>query len=281
MKHVTSEQVERLLQFWHPEKLVAGMPGADDAFTDEVCANLLGVELEIYQEAKSHLVERSYQAAKELLADSRFAVAVNHLPFADDSTIVGVGDSITEDGLSWLQLLERSLELGRPNERFHIINAGASGDTTTRVISRFMGDVAICQPDWIICLIGTNDAIRLGDNPTKCLVSLRETKANLALLREFAHTHINAHWVWMTPPPVLESKIKASPLFTRGLQQWKNADIAAIAQVVREQPGEVVDLYQKFAEPPREELMQPNGLHPSLEGQKLIVKALIERLGGA
>jgi lysophospholipase L1-like esterase len=145
------------------------------------------------------------------------------------------------------------------------------------MISRFL-DVVMEMPDWIICMAGTNDARRHGERPTKVLVSADETEKNLAMLRNFAATQTRARWVWMTPPTVLERKIPAH-WFLGPLQlMWRNKDLAAVAKAVRRQGGEVVDIHKIFGNPPKPRLLMPDGLHPSLAGQKLIVTSLVEHL---
>ena len=60
---------------------------------------------------------------------------------------------------------------------------------------------------------------------------------------------------------------------------WRNDDLAAYAALVRRQPGEaVVDLQKVFGRPANPKLLMDDGLNPNIEGQKAIVRALVERL---
>ena len=52
----------------------------------------------------------------------------------------------------------------------------------------------------------------------------------------------------------------------------------AIASFVREQDEPVVDLQTTFGTPADPALQGPDGVHPSLAGQKAIAKAFVERL---
>jgi len=190
---------------------------------------------------------------------------------------VGLGDSITDDNQSWLEILRHLLAIRRGRDRIEVVNAGVSGDTTSQIISRFL-DVVLSAPDWILCLCGTNDARRHGESPTKTLVSAAETERNFAALRHFAATQTSARWVWITPPPVIADKI-AAHWFLGPLQvRWRNADLAAVATAARRQGDPVVDLHAAFGDPPDPDLLLPDGLHPSLAGQKVIAKALVEKL---
>jgi lysophospholipase L1-like esterase len=64
---------------------------------------------------------------------------------------------------------------------------------------------------------------------------------------------------------------------------WRNADLAEVAKLAREVAGEdpLVDLWEVFGDPASPEFLLPDGLHPSLAGQKATAVALVERLAGA
>jgi lysophospholipase L1-like esterase len=127
-------------------------------------------------------------------------------------------------------------------------------------------------------MIGTNDARLHGQSPTKTLVSPHETEKNLAMLHNFARTQTSARWVWLTPATVIEPMI-AAHWFLGPLQlMWKNEDLTAVAEAVKRQTDPVVDLQQHFGIPAKPDLLLDDGLHPSLAGQKVIVKALVEQL---
>ena len=273
MEGLSSEQLAYVLQFQHPQKILAGMPGLNDA----TVAAIFGMEVEAYRRLRDRFAEGTLQAAHDLLADPGFANRVDRLPFKPGDTVVGLGDSITDDDQSWLEILRVLVEARRSQDRVQIVNAGISGDTTSQMISRFL-DVVLQKPDWIICMAGTNDARQHGTSPTKVLVSIEETGRNLAMLRNFAATQTSARLVWMTPTPVIEGQI-ASDWFLGPLQlKWSNEDLAAVANAVRDQPDLVVDLWTAFGTPPDPGLLLPDGLHPSLAGQKTIVTALVDRL---
>jgi lysophospholipase L1-like esterase len=246
---------------------------------EPMAAALLGVDLATYQKLKTHFCEQARQAARELLADSAFAEQVDRLPFTPGTKVVGLGDSITDDYQSWLEILRYLLEFRRPQDGIMVINAGISGNTTTHIITRFLS-VAQQRPDWIICLVGTNDTLTHGLKPIDNLVSLPETTKNLAMLRNFAATQTTAQWVWMTPPLVMEEQIAAHWLLSDLQLAWSNHALRAIADVVRQQSDPVVDLQAIFGDPPPSDWLIDDGLHPSLSGQMAMVRALVERLSG-
>jgi lysophospholipase L1-like esterase len=127
-------------------------------------------------------------------------------------------------------------------------------------------------------MAGTNDARAHGKQPAKTMVSRGETALNLAALRHFAATETSAKWVWLTPPPVIEHKIAAHWHLGGGEMAWSNRDVSAIADMVRAQSDLVVDIHAAFGNPANPDLLLPDGLHPSLAGQTLIARKLVERL---
>jgi acyl-CoA thioesterase I len=264
------EQLSYFIQFQHPEKTWPGL-------RDSALAPLFEVDLPTYQQIKSTFAEHARQAAVDLLRDPTFAAQVDRLPFEAGAKVVGLGDSITDDLQSWLEILGYVLDLRRPHDQIKVSNAGISGDTTAQVVSRFL-DIVQQEPDWILCMIGTNDARWHGLSPTKTLVSLEETAKNLQMLRNFGVRQTKARWVWMTPTPVIETQIASDWFLSPFQMMWRNQDLRAIAQLIRQLPDPVVDLQAALGFGADPGLLLPDGLHPSLAGQKRIVSALIEQL---
>lgn len=272
MTELSLDQRSYLIQFQHLDK---SWPGLDET----AIAPLFSVDIATYRSIRATFTERASNAAAELLTDPAFAARVERLPFRPDTTVIGLGDSITDDHQSWLEILRHLLNLRRPQHGINVVNAGISGDTTAQIISRFL-DIMHQQPDWVICMAGTNDARTHGQSPTKTLVSLEETAKNLEALRTFAATQTTARWVWMTPAPVIEAQIATDWFLAPFQVRWSNRDLVAIAEVMHQLPDPVIDLQTVFGNPANPDLLLPDGLHPSLAGQKAIVTALIEHLSG-
>jgi acyl-CoA thioesterase-1 len=231
MEPFTPDQLVRTIQFHHPEKVLAGMPGIDD----KVVAAILGTDVDMYRKIRAEFAERARKSASDLLNDPAFAVRVDRLPFAAGSTVVGLGDSITDDLQSWLEILRHLLALRRPQDNIKVVNAGVSGDTTCNVVSRFLA-VTLEQPGWIICFIGTNDARLHGRSPNKVLVSIEETEKNLAMLRNFAATQTSARWVWITPAAVIEER-NPDLLLPDGLHPSLAGQAAIVRELVEQLSG--------------------------------------------
>lgn len=269
---ITADQ-ERMLQFFHYEKLLALMPG----MSEQLMATLNGFSLDDYRAVRAQFAGQARAAAQELLADADFAARVDRLPFAAGAVVAALGDSITDDLQSWFEILHHALDLRRPDDKVTFINAGISGETTTQMLARFFA-LADRKPDWIICFAGTNDARRHGHQPAKTLVSPAETEQNLAALRHFGATQTSAQWLWVTPATVVEEQIAADPFLSGRQVFWRNDDVRAAADAVRRQPGPVVDLQPLFGTPANPAYLISDGLHPNLTGQKVIVRAVVEAL---
>jgi acyl-CoA thioesterase I len=271
----TLDEAAFVIQFIHFEKLFAPYGVVLD---EEQLAGLYSLEVETYREVRNQFDVRSRQAAQALLADTDFAVRVDQLPFSPGATIVGLGDSITDDLQSWLEILRHLLALRRPEDQIRVVNAGISGETTTDVLRRRYIPIISMQPTWIICMLGTNDAFRIGRESTKTAVSLNETAKNLDELRHIAATESNTNWVWMTPPTCDEALFTATPYAGPLETSVSNDDVVAIADIVQRQPEPVVDLVPLFGRPPASGFMLTDGIHPSLTGQQVIARALVEQL---
>lgn len=266
--------IENLVRFTHLEKLYGYLPGMDEA----LMARLFGLDETAYRSVKDDFDTNAREAARDLLGDPTFAERVDRLPFRPEETVFGVGDSFTDDLQSWLEILRHLLEERRPQDEIRMVNAGLSAHTTAMVLRRFVPSVAAQRPDWIVCFLGGNDATRIGTEPNKTQVGVEETIKNLEAMRRIAATQTEANWVWITPPTFDEERANAFPPFQMGQSQWRNEDIVAIADHIRKQPEPVVDVQAVFGLPAAQDLQGPDGVHPSLAGQKAIAKAFVEQL---
>jgi lysophospholipase L1-like esterase len=263
---------EAWIQYTHLDKLYGYLPGMAGALPA-----IFGLSPEGYAEVTARFDANARSAAQRLLADDRFAARVGALPFGTGQSVLAIGDSVTDDLQSWAEVLRHLLDLRRPGHGMQVVNGGLSAHTTAMVLRRWPATLAQ-QPDWILCLLGGNDVTRVGPAPAKPQLSLSESVANLRELRRIAAAHTSASWVWITPAPVHEERIASFPPFLQGESTWRNADVLALAEAIRGFDEPVVDLTRAFGVPPREEVQGPDGVHPSLTGQTVIARAVVERL---
>lgn len=263
------------LQYVHLAKLYGYLPGLAESLPA-----IFGVGPDEYAEIGERFDTQARSAAESLLADLEFADRVARLPFQHGERILAVGDSITDDLQSWAEILRHVLTIARPEDEIAVVNAGLSAHTSAMILRRWPSLLNSAPdrsaPDWILCGLGGNDVTRVAGG--KPQVSLSESVANLRELHRIAADRTQATWVWLTPVPVDEERAAANPAFQYGASNWRNADIATLADAIRDFEEPVVDLAAVFSTPGREELQGPDGVHPSLAGQQAIAKALVEAL---
>jgi lysophospholipase L1-like esterase len=270
---LSAETLPYLLRFFHPDKLLSTWPFLK--VTEESTASHYGIDVETLARMKASFAENAKMAACELLDEPGFAALVDSLPFAAGSTVIGLGDSMTDDYQSWFEILRYLLSIRKPDGALRLLNYGISADTTTHVVARFLG-VVVANPDWIICLIGTNDASR--HEPGDTLVSSEETARNIARLQQLGATQTQAQWRWITPPSADEARVKSHWLLSQFQLRFDNADIDAVRESIKTQSDAVISLEDIFAQPPAEYLLLDDGIHPSLIGQKAIARRVVEYL---
>ena len=269
-------QWTKLIRMQHPEKMLKFVR----SFQDETLATLYGIpDTETFLRLKNSLQRQTKEAAAQLFEDPAFADRVDQLPFRQGETIVGLGESTTDDLLSWFEILRQLLELRRPRDGIRLVNEGLSGHTSSQLLGRINGTMAH-DPEWVLCMIGGNDALRFGPEPSSTQVSIGETSRNLAEILRLAQARGNPRWVWITPTTINGERIEAFPPFRQGGIRCRNEDIAAVGDVMRNLSDPVVDTQAEFGLPANTVWMEADGLHPSLAGHQVIVTLLVQELTG-
>jgi lysophospholipase L1-like esterase len=177
--------------------------------------------------------------------------------------VVAFGDSLTAAPRSWAEILG-------------LVNLGVPGDTTVHLVSRF-AEVVACQPDLLIVMAGTNDARRHGTAAERVLVPDRETKRNLELLITLAREQTSARTVFITPPPILEDKVRRAPLLRGEAVTWLEADVSRKAAIVAGLDAQVIDSRAALT-PPLDALLLADGLHLSARGQRRLARWIVRQL---
>ncbi|TCO59742.1 SGNH/GDSL hydrolase family protein [Actinocrispum wychmicini] len=255
---MTAALTARLVRFQRPDRSMPYLQGLDEARI----AALFGLTLDEYQALLSDFADQVRQAAEDLLGEPDFANAVDRLP--DSRHIVALGESTTADRLSWVEILRQVLAVHRPDVR--VTNLGVSGSTTTQALAQVPA-LGFLRPDWVLCMLGSNDAQLLSPaGPT--LVSRDETERNLRTLRDLAGP---VAWTWLTPSAVDEERVRAYPHFQRAGIGWTNKDIDATAEFLRALPDPTVDT--RFGGHP--EFLLEDGVHLTLDGHKAVVRAFV------
>lgn len=263
---------DQFVRFVHLEKLYAHLPGVP-----EHLPSLFGLSAQEYDAARRALDEQAARAAEQLIADPTVGEMVRGARFRKGDTVLAVGDSITDDLLSWAEVLKHLLHRVRLEDDVRVVNAGLSAHTTAMVLRRWPATLTATRPDWVICALGGNDVTRVGPDAVKPQVSLAESLANLGELRRIAGLLTDCAWVWMTPVPVHPERMAEFPGFRFGMSSWDNTEIAALAdQMTARFTDPVVDLVSTFGVPADDDLQGDDGVHPSIAGQCAITTALLE-----
>lgn len=271
---MSNEQVRWLLKVLQPARTLASLPGGA-ALPQETHAALLGLPLEIYTAELDRMKAEAKQAASELLADPAVASMVDRLPLRQGAKVVAFGDSLTSEPQSWAVILSELLSARRAADGISMAISGVGGETTTHGLVR-VGEVIGQQPDWILFLVGTNDARTQGPHPTKTLVHHEETRRNLAELRQRVARETKARAVWLTPPAVNEAQVAGHAGLARFGVRFRNEDLARVAELVRDIDGATIDVFSRLGTPPAADLLMGDGLHFTLAGQKRLALEVLE-----
>lgn len=178
-------------------------------------------------------------------------------PVSAEPTLLVVGDSISAAyGMSleqgWVALLERRLRESHPNLR--AVNASISGDTSAGGLRRLPRLLEEHQPELLIIELGGNDGLR--GYPTAQL------EANLSAMVEMGTASGSRVLVLpMEIPPNYGPRYTAA--FRESFHSAAALDGASLGPF----------LLQDVATEP--ELMQSDGIHPTVQAQHLIVDTML------
>jgi lysophospholipase L1-like esterase len=273
-KTMVNERVRWLLKVIQPERTLALLPGGA-GLSPEIHAALLGLPMESYTTELGRMQAEVREAARELLADPAVASTVDRLPLRKGATVVVFGDSLVSEPQSWAAILSELLAARRAADGISVVINAVGGDTTTHRLVRF-GEVVARQPDWILFLVGTNDARTQGPHPSKTLVHHEETRRNIAELCRRAARETKARTLWITPPAVNEEQVASHWGLARFGVRFRNEDLARVAEIVRSSDGSTIDVFSALGTPPRADLLLEDGLHFTIAGQKRLALEVLE-----
>jgi len=271
---MSNEQMRWLLKVIQPARTLASLPGGA-GLSQETHAALLGLPPEGYITELGRMKAEAREAASELLADPAVASMVDRLPLRKGARVVAFGDSLTSEPQSWVVILSELLAARRAADGISVTISAVGGDTTTHGLVR-IGEVLGQQPDWVLFLIGTNDARTQGPHPTKTLVHHEETARNIAELRQRLSRETKARAVWITPPAVNEEQVAGHWGLARFGVRFRNEDLARVAKIVRDIDGAAIDIFSTLGTPPPSELLMGDGLHFTVAGQKRVALELLK-----
>ncbi|MBA3019514.1 alpha/beta hydrolase fold domain-containing protein [Propionicimonas sp.] len=262
-------------RFLHVEKalMLARAPLPPQA-QRQLSASLIGCDQQAFRRVELDLSNAVRKAAEELLRDPEFRQALEAIPLEATDRIVALGDSITDDSCSWAEQLKVVLAIAKPGVT--LINQGVTGATTVGQLAR-IDLVCQAEPTWVIQMIGTNDARLQGHKSKARMLQIGETRRNLEKLTELISRDAAADLTRLTPTPVLGARAERWQPFIAEQISWRSADVAEVAQAVLSLDPTAVDLHSAL-EGSATELLLPDGVHPTLAGQKEILRTLVLHL---
>ncbi len=263
-----------LLQFLNLEKRYPLLPGIHNT---DAMAGLLGLEEDELKQNRTKFDQNAKEAAIELLEEEEVTTWLDKLPFDPDDTIVGLGDSLTDDLQSWFSIFSYALDITVPEANFTFVNSGVSYDTSTDAIRRLNRDVVNHEPDWVIVALGTFDALRMNLTPDRTLVPLAEFWENTNAIEDVVGELTDNPIIWITPPPVLSEMLDDFRLFDFNVY---NEDLLKYREILAGKQGYMVDPRGKRMGEDEPEAWNylNDGLHPSLSGHSNTARELLKVL---
>jgi len=263
-----------MIPFFHVEKRVPLFPGKQNKNAEAALFGITEEELESYRE---NFEENARQAALQILKEDEIVDCLDKIPMDGEETIVGFGDSITEDAQGWFTILKHVLEISVEGANFNFVNAGVSYNTSAEALRRIDRDVIIHEPDWVIVGLGTFDAQRLNIAPHRTLLPLSETWENIEAIQSVLDERVPNPVIWITPAPVITEMLNENPLYDFTIRE---NDLGQVQELISGKQGAIIDATaQRMGEnDPQAWNYLPDGLHHSLSGHMETVKAIIKKL---
>jgi lysophospholipase L1-like esterase len=193
----------------------------------------------------------------------RYQAANAALPAKEKGRVVFYGDSITD---AWAQMPEVFFP-GKP-----FVGRGISGQTTPQMLVRFRQDVIDLHPEAVVILAGTNDVAGNAGPMTA-----KMTEENLMSMADLARVH-HIKVVLCSIMPVLDYPwkhgVNPSPKI-QAINAWMKGYAA-------EQGFAYVDYYSAMDDGTgaAKAGLTKDGVHPTVEGYKLMEPLALAGIGG-
>ena len=190
-----------------------------------------------------------------------FVLIFSNSIIADDKKLLILGDSISagfgiKESQNWTTLLKSSFS--KEGKSLEIVNSSISGDTTSGGLSRINRDLNTYKPDFVLVELGGNDALRgypisrIKQNLLK-IVSIISDNQSIAIIMQIK-----------IPPNYGKKYIEA----------FENI----YSEVASETDAKLISFMLENVAL-KEDLMQPDGIHPNEKAQPVIAEQIKEEIG--
>ena len=190
------------------------------------------------------------------------------LKSGEDVKIVAIGDSLTHGWMvskGYLDFLKEMLRKRYPEASFQIVNKGIPGDTASGGLDRIEADVYFYDPDCVLVEFALNDAF-CGYSPELFWRNIQEMIAGIRKNTKAEVVLVTA--VWLDDPGSYDFVEKS---FYGKLEELAEKFGLPVARVHDHWRRQVLSGAVDF-----EALVQFDGVHPTVEGYRLMAEAVME-----
>ena len=190
-----------------------------------------------------------------------FVLIFSNSIIADDKKLLILGDSISagfgiKESQNWTTLLKSSFS--KEGKSLEIINSSISGDTTSGGLSRINRDLNTYKPDFVLVELGGNDALRG--------YPISRIKQNLLRIVSIISNN-------QSIPIIMQ--IKIPPNYGK---KYIDAFENIYSEVASETDAKLISFMLENVAL-REDLMQPDGIHPNEKAQPFITEQIKKEIG--
>lgn len=268
------QQLLRQAQFFHPQKKYAFLRGGNNPAAH---AALFGVRESFYQSLLDEFDRNVASACEQLCQNKQFRDNIINLDIPAEGSIVVIGDSLTDDSQSWFSILQRTFQTLRPQDKIKFHNHAVSGDGTPHLQWSVI-EALQHQASVYFVFTGTNDGRIQGYEHGHTLTSLSESERNIKQTLAFIEKRNTNPWIWLTPVGSDTKRINEHEFFKPLEATWDNQHINQVANIIAEHAPICLDLRPDFTPIVDSTLMDEDGLHWSIEGQKLVTQLIVDHL---
>ena len=190
-----------------------------------------------------------------------FVLIFSNSIIADDKKLLILGDSISagfgiKESQNWTTLLKSSFS--KEGKNLEIINSSISGDTTSGGLSRINRDLNTYKPDFVLVELGGNDALRG--------YPISRIKQNLLKIISIISNN-------QSIPIIMQIKIPPN-YGKKYIEAFENI----YSEVASETDAKLISFMLENVAL-REDLMQPDGIHPNEKAQPFITEQIKKEIG--
>ena len=190
-----------------------------------------------------------------------FVLIFSNSIIADDKKLLILGDSISagfgiKESQNWTTLMKSSFY--KEGKSLKIINSSISGDTTSGGLSRISRDLNTYKPDFVLVELGGNDALRG--------YPISRIKQNLLKIVSIISNN-------QSIPIIMQIKIPPN-YGKKYIEAFENI----YSEVASETDAKLISFMLENVAL-KEDLMQPDGIHPNEKAQPVIAEQIKEEIG--